>query len=333
MSLFDQPRFPLATLPTPLHPLERLSEHLGGPRILIKRDDLTGLALGGNKTRKLEYLLADALAHDATHLITEGGWQSNHCRQTAAAARAAGLESALVLNCPHPDPPDQGNLLLDRLFGAAVHRVTESRERKPRMSALADELRRAGHRPYVIPTGGSDAVGSLAYAAAALELHQQLLNQGVRPRRLYTAWGSGGTFAGLALGAALFAAPYELLSVLVVPADSAQEGIDDAWPIITAMCQRLAIANPVDKAALRCDAEHIGAGYGVPTPEALDAIRLLARTEGILLDPVYTAKAFAAMIDHIRAGELTRDDTVVFLHTGGAPVLFDRVEHLRPILE
>ncbi|MBX6340898.1 MAG: pyridoxal-phosphate dependent enzyme, partial [Thermomicrobiaceae bacterium] len=211
MRLASLPRFPLAHLPTPLEEAPNLTAAIGGPRILVKRDDLTGLALGGNKTRKLEYLIADARRQGATVVITTGAAQSNHCRQTAAAARVAGLRCVLVLNSEQPEPPVQGNLLLDHLLGAEVRLVASREERGPTMERVAEELRERGERPYVIPGGGSNPIGASAYVAAVYELVEQLIQRGERPTRLYvTSSTSGGTHAGLALGARLASAPFQV---------------------------------------------------------------------------------------------------------------------------
>ena len=340
-SLIQQPRVRLASLPTPLQPCPRLREamidRLGldaatVPRVYLKRDDLTGLALGGNKTRKLEYLIADARRAGATHVITEGGWQSNHFRQTAAAARAVGLGCTLVVNYPaqrypdHPEPPVQGNLLLDRLLGAEVRFVSTGKDRKAGMEAAAEALREAGQTPYLIPTGGSNGIGAMGYVNASLELAGQYDALGVAPRATYSAWGSGGTFAGLIVGHAMLGLPGELVSVLVVPAQRGEEAVEDAWPIVTELVDTLGVPGGVVDAyreRLVGDAMQIGAGYGVATPACLEAIRLLIDTEAVLLDPVYSAKAFAGMVAHIRAGRYSAKDVVVFLHTGGQAVLFD----------
>ncbi|RIK41272.1 MAG: D-cysteine desulfhydrase family protein [Chloroflexi bacterium] len=330
MGLLDQPRAKLATLPTPLHLAERLSAELGGPRIYLKRDDLTGLAFGGNKTRKLEYLVGDARTLGATHLITTGGAQSNHARQTAAAARWAGMTPVLVINSSTPQPALQGNLLLDQLFGAEIHLVTSEAERAQKMDELAADLRDSGAVPYIIPGGGSNGVGALGYVAAMLELQGQLYEQHIAPKRVYFAAGGGGTHGGIAVGGALFGVDYDLVGVLVE--DTSAEGIERAFTVAAWCAERLGIANPVDKAALIADDSQVGAGYGIPTDACLEAIRLLARTEGVLLDPVYTAKAFAGLIADIRAGMFTADDSVVFIHTGGAPALFAMVDMIAPIL-
>jgi D-cysteine desulfhydrase family pyridoxal phosphate-dependent enzyme len=330
MNLFDQPRVRLATLPTPLEFAERLTRELGGPRIYIKRDDLTGLAFGGNKTRKLEFLVADAMTYQATHLITAGGAQSNHARQTAAAACKMGMLPILAMNTSSPSLSPQGNLLLDHLFGAEIHYVATEAARPAKMEEIAADLRDSGAVPYIIPGGGSNGIGALGYVAAMLELSQQLFELGVSPRRLYFATGGGGTHGGIAVGGALFGASYELRGVLVE--DTTADGVERAFQVTEWTAERLGIANPVRRDDLVADDRQVGPGYGIATDEGLAAIQLLARTEGILLDPVYTAKAFAGMLADIRAGELTANDSVVFLHTGGAPALFAMTEMITPIL-
>lgn len=346
------PRFKLSDWPTPLQKMERLTQSLRDeagevvtanvPTIWLKRDDLTHLACGGNKTRKLEFLVGEALAQGATHLITEGGWQSNHCRQTAAAARQAGLGCELVMNFKGDRPTVQGNLLLDCLFGATCHLVTDGKKRKSRMADAAEKLEAAGAKPYLIPTGGSNAVGTVGYVEAMQELKGQLDAQEVALERVYCAWGSGGTYAGLTLGAAVMGmadknGQLPVKSALVVPvndpANGDQEGIDDSLPIIAATCEHLGIENPVEPSRMQCTASQIGPGYGQPTQACLHAIQRLAHTEGILLDPVYSAKAFAAMLDDIQQKHFTAEDHIVFVHTGGSPVLFDRVNDLAPILQ
>jgi D-cysteine desulfhydrase family pyridoxal phosphate-dependent enzyme len=327
-----QRRFPLANLPTPMHAAPRLRDALGGsdrcPRILIKRDDLTGLALGGNKARKLEFLIADALHQSATVVVTTGAVQSNHARMTAAAARAAGLEVVLVLTAEEADPPLQGNLLLDRLFDATIHYVpppadpmlATSDVEDAKVKEVVDDLQARGERPYVIPVGGSSGVGVLGYVWGTEEIVQQLGSAGEHPARLYYASGSRGTQAGLTLGAKVHGAPYEVYGVAVSGGESFK--CERALRIANEAATLAGMATRLDAEELMTDQEHIGAGYGIPTAECLEAIRLLARSEGILLDPVYTAKAMAALIHHVRTGALDPAATVVFLHTGGVPALF-----------
>ncbi len=331
MRLASLPRLPLAHLPTPLEPAPNLTAALGGPRILVKRDDLTGLALGGNKTRKLEYLIADAREQGASVVITVGSTGSNHCRQTAAAARVAGLRCVLVLNAASPDPPLQGNYLLDHLLGAEIRLIDDASEREPAMERVAEELRRRGERPYLIPGGGSNPVGASAYVAAVYEIVRQLKEAGWVAQHLYTTSStSGGTHAGLALGARLADAPFDVVGI----------GIEDDAAAIRQVVTPLANATAAFLGAdvrlapedLIVDDRYVGPGYAIPTPECLDAIKLAARTEGLLLDPVYTGKTLAGLIDHVRTGRVGRDETVIFLHSGGVPALFAQAEELAPAL-
>jgi D-cysteine desulfhydrase family pyridoxal phosphate-dependent enzyme len=329
-SLSAQPRMPLATLPTPLQEARRLRDALGGPaacpRILIKRDDLTALGLGGNKARKLEFLVADALAAGATTLVTTGATQSNHARMTAAAACVAGLRCVLVLTARTATPMPEGNLLLDRIFGATVHHVAATDpmlavgDDEAVVARVEEEERSQGRTAYVIPVGGSSGVGTLGYVAGTLELVGQLAAISSRPSRLYYASGSRGTQAGLTLGAALCEASYRLHGVAVSAGEP--EKIERARRIANEAAERLGVATRVTREDLVTDQGFIGDGYGIPTDEGLDAIALLARTEAILLDATYTAKAFAALVRHVRAGEIDPTETIVFLHTGGAPALF-----------
>jgi L-cysteate sulfo-lyase len=326
------PRFPLAALPTPITDAVRLREALGGasqcPRILIKRDDLTALGLGGNKARKLEYLIADALATGADTVVTTGAVQSNHARMTAAAARIAGLKCVLVLSSRDDVPAVEGNLLLDYLFGAEVRFVPAE---DPMLAVghdaavVADAVREeaaAGRTAYVIPVGGSSPIGSLGYVSGTAELVDQLRAMGSSPSRLYYASGSRGTQAGLTLGAKLSEAPYELWGIAVSAGEA--EKIERARNAANDAAALLGVATRVTHADLFTDQGFIGEGYGIPTPAGLEAIDVLARTEAILLDPVYTSKGFSALVEHVRSGQIPPTDTVVFLHTGGMPALFTR---------
>ena len=324
-------RLALATLPTPLHELPRLRDALGGasrcPRLWIKRDDLTGLALGGNKARKLEYLIADAIDRGATVVLTTGAAQSNHARMTAAAARAAGLKVHLVLTA-EADPPLQGNLLLDRLFGAVIHYVpppadptlATSEEEAAKVAEVLAQLTAGGDRPYEIPVGGSSGVGVLGYTYGTREIVDQLAAMNVQPSRLYFASGSRGTQAGLTLGAKWCGAPYAVYGVAVSGGESFKR--ERAYRIANEAATLARISTRVTSEDLVTDQRYIGEGYGIATAAGVEAIRLLAETEGILLDPVYTAKAMAALIDHVRSGEIDPSSSVLFLHTGGVPALF-----------
>jgi len=329
-ALAKHPRLPLATLPTPVHEAARLREALGGParcpRILIKRDDLTALGLGGNKARKLEFLVADARAHGATTLITTGAVQSNHARMTAAAACVAGMRCVLVLTATSEQPAVEGNLLLDRLYGADIRLVPSLDPMvavgndEPVVAAVVAEETAAGRHPYVIPVGGSSGVGVFGYISGTAELVDQLAGAGLRPSRLYYASGSRGTQAGLTLGAKLCQAPYEVYGVAVSGGEP--EKIERAKRIANEAAARLGLDTRLEHQDLFTDQAFIGDGYGIPTREALEAIDVLARSEAILLDPCYTSKAMAALIRHVRDGALAPSDTVVFLHTGGMPALF-----------
>ena len=321
MRLATLPRYHLATLPTPLQRARNLEVALGPrcPRIYLKRDDLTGLAFGGNKARKLEYLLADALANRATILVTEGAAQSNHGRITAAAAVIAGLRSVLVLDARHGSEI-AGNLLLDHLLGAEVRIVSDKAARSHLMASIGDELRATGERPYVIPTGGSVPIGAAGYVAMVAELLAQLVSAGEAPSRLYFPTGSLGTQAGLVVGAQAFSAPFAVYGVAVE--HSVEKLIADGVALANGTAELLGIDRRFSATDIRIDGAFIGAAYGVPTEEGIEAIRLLARTEAIFLDPVYSGKAMAALISHARAGELVPNEAVIFLHTGGGPSLF-----------
>lgn len=329
-ALARQPRVPLATLPTPLYDAVRFRDALGGPgrcpRILIKRDDLTALGLGGNKARKLEYLVADAKAQGATTLITTGAVQSNHARMTAAAACVAGMRCVLVLTSTQEVPAVAGNLLLDTLYGAEIRLVPSLDPMfavgndEPVVADVVQQEKVAGRVPYVIPVGGSSGVGVFGYIDGTAELVDQLEDARVSPSRLYYASGSRGTQAGLTLGAKLSQAPYRVYGVAVSGGET--EKMARAKRIGNEAAARLDLPERIDDADLVTSQAQIGGGYGISTPDSLAAITLLARSEAILLDPCYTAKAMAGLIDDIRTGAIAPAETVVFLHTGGVPALF-----------
>jgi D-cysteine desulfhydrase family pyridoxal phosphate-dependent enzyme len=308
---------PLAHRPTPIESLDRLTDWLGGPRLLVKRDDQTGLALGGNKARKLEHLCAEALARGCDTLVTGGGPQSNHCRMTAAAANRLALECHLALANPRTELPT-GNLLLDHLLGAHLH-PTDARtyyEIEASIEAVADEVRAAGRRPYAIPVGGASVTGALGYVDAARETAAQLAEP---VDWIVVADGSGGTHAGLLAGvdASSTTSSTRILGVDV----GTRPDLDEQVPLLAAATAAAAGLSP-PAGALHIDHTRFGAGYGRPTPECLEAIRAVARLEGLILDPVYTGKAMAGLIGWIREGRFTDRHSVLFWHTGGAPALF-----------
>ena len=307
----------LAHLPTPLEPMERLTDALGGPRLLVKRDDCTGLALGGNKARKLVHLCAEAIAAGCDTLVTGGGAQSNHVRMTAAAANRLGLGCHVALSSDEPTSGATGpggNLLLDHMLGADLHFVgsCEYYELEIAIETLAAALARDGHRPFAMPVGGASVTGVTAYADAVDELIVQL--DGARVDWMVVADGSGGTHAGLLAGSG------ESVRILGVDVGTRPD-LDEIVPRLAAeAAARTGRPAPPDRAVI--DHERFGAGYGALSESAVEAITLAARLEGLVLDPVYTGKAMAGLVAAVRDGRIARDDTVVFWHTGGAPALF-----------
>jgi L-cysteate sulfo-lyase len=318
-----QPRVRLAHLPTPLEPCPRFSAALGGPAIWIKRDDLTGLAFGGNKTRQLEFVFADVLAQGADTVVAGAYTQSNWCRQMTAAARKLGLEVALVLLHGQKGPALQGNLLLDRLMGADVTVVDlDSMERlAPLLEAKAEELARAGRRPYVVAPFGVEklVLGALGYVNAALELDRQLAEAGIDPDYLYLC-GANMTPGGLALGLKALGRRTRLVNL--APIRWSEARAVDIARIADGTARRLGLDIRVTPDEIENHDDCIGERYGVVTDGAREAMQLLARTEAVILDPVYSSKALAGLIDHIRQGRIGKHETVVFLHTGGTPALF-----------
>jgi D-cysteine desulfhydrase family pyridoxal phosphate-dependent enzyme len=319
----DQPRVRLAHLPTPLEFCPRLSAALGGPDIWIKRDDLTGLAFGGNKTRQLDFVFADVLAQGADTVVAGAYTQSNWCRQMTAAASKLGLEVALVLLHGEKGPALQGNLLLDRLMGADVTVVDlDSMERlAPLLGAKAEELERAGRKPYILAPFAVDrlALGAIGYVDAALELDEQLDDAEIDPDWLYLC-GANMTPAGMALGLRVLGRRTRLVNV--APIRWSEPRALDIARIANATAKRLGLDQEVATEGIESHDDYIGERYGVVTEGGREAMRLLARTEAVILDPVYSSKAMAGLIDHIRKGRMGRGETVVFLHTGGTPALF-----------
>lgn len=318
------PRIPLAAVPTPLEPEPRLSAALAGPEILVKRDDLTGLVFGGNKVRELEFFLGDALAKGADHFIAGGGvGQSNHARQCAAAALRAGVRPVLVLRHGPTGTQPTGNLLITQLLGAEIHWTTDDPEIKDRgamaatMDRVADDYRRRGHHPYVLYSS-VHPLGALGYVECALELVEQLGDTTDKPITIY-ATSMGVTHVGLALGLAALGLPWRVVGVGWRPL------VDGLSEQLAALAQQTAALLDIDNPLTPADFVTLDFGgptYGVPSPEALAALVLCARTDALLLDPAYTAKGMAGMVDQIRQGVVGASDMVVFVHTGGLPALF-----------
>jgi D-cysteine desulfhydrase family pyridoxal phosphate-dependent enzyme len=307
----------LGILPTPLEPMRGLTKELGGPELWIKRDDQTGLATGGNKTRKLEYQLGDALSQGANHLVTLGGPQSNHCRQTAAAAARLGLGCTLVLGGP-PPTTSLGNLLLDELLGAEiVFAGDQDRE------AVAIELVKAklaeGKKPYFIPLGASTPIGSIGYVKAMQELLDQCLEHSISFNRIVLASSSAGTQAGLVLGAAVSGFGGRILGISI---DAARDDLESrVVGLARDAGQLIGTTPPISRASVEVSADYLGAGYAVVGELERDAIRTVARAEGLLLDPVYTGRAMGGLIDLIGKGSIGAEERVLFWHTGGVAAL------------
>ncbi len=317
------PRIPIAYLPTPIARLPNLSRYLGGPELFVKRDDQTGLATGGNKTRKLEFLIAGALEAGADSVITAGAAQSNHARQTAAAARMAGLEPHLVLHKPDaaPAPPISGNLLLDNLLGAVIHWTTETAPYEETIRRVASVLAAEGKKPFVIPYGGSNAVGLMGYVQAMVELAAQP-ESGDRFDAHLFATSSGGTQAGMLLGAHL-AGLLDSTRLLGISVDLPAPAIGERVAALIREGARLLSLDPGEaERRIDIDDSYIGEGYAIVNQADREAVRLMARQEGILLDPVYTGRAFAGLVDLIDRGVFTKGQRVLFWHTGGAASLF-----------
>ncbi len=318
------PRAPLANLPTPLDDAPRLSKALAGPTILVKRDDLTGMALGGNKMRKLEFLMGDALRQGADTIVTTAAAQSNMCRQTAAAACKLGLSCVLILRGTDREEV-QGNLLLDRIFGADVSfiQITDpySNVSGEAMAKAAAELTRAGKHPYIIDLRTTSApLAAVGYVAGGLELHRQLAERQMTPTRIYVATGSGGTHAGLVLASEMLGLGWTIQGISVQrPSDEMRARVAHKVAEAGKLLDWQTAIRPED---ILVDDAYIGPAYGVTTAEGVEAMLLAGRNEGLVMDPVYSGKSLSGLVGHIRQGRVANGDRVIFIHTGGAPGLF-----------
>jgi len=316
-------RLNFAHLPTPLEPMKNLSKLLGGPNLWIKRDDCTGLAGGGNKTRKLEFLMADALDKKADTIITQGATQSNHARQTAAIATKLGLECHLLLE-DRTDSLDtdynyNGNVFLDQLLGAKLYKCACDTDMNAAMETLADELQSKGKTPYIIPGGGSNPIGALGYVNAAIELLTQANDQSLRIDHVVHATGSAGTQAGLVTGFCATNSQIPVLGIGVRAAKALQE--ENVFSLAEKTAKLIGAHNVVNREDVIANCDYVGDGYGIPTEGMIEALEILARTEAIMLDPVYSGKGMAGLIDLVRKGYFNKNDNIVFVHTGGAQAL------------
>ncbi len=323
MNLAQFPRRRYTAGQTPIEKLARLSEALGGPAIYMKRDDLLGLAGGGNKTRKLEFLVADALAQGADTLITCGAVQSNHCRLTLAAAVKEGLKCRLVLEERVPgsyNPEAGGNNFLFRLLGVEkVKVVPGGTDMMQAMHLEAEKVAAEGRKAYVIPGGGSNPIGATGYVACAQEILSQMFEQNLRLHRVVCASGSTGTHAGLVTGFYGTNSHLPVIGINVSRPQAEQEAL--VYDLVKQTAAHVGIAAEIPREAILCFGEYVGPGYSLPTDQMAEAVRMLARLEGILMDPVYTGKAMAGLIDLVRQGYFNREENVLFVHTGGSPAL------------
>ncbi len=320
--IFDKiPKVQLGFFPTPIEELTRLSDLLDGPRIFIKRDDLSGLAFGGNKVRKLEYLVGEAISLGADTLITAGAVQSNHCRQTAAAAARCGLTCELLLGGPEPGVPT-GNLLLDKVLGATLHFSSSGRKGES-LQGIAASVKASGRKPYVIPYGGSNAIGGVGFAAAMEELMDQLALLGISVDRIVFPSSSGGTQAGLAVGAVIAGFRGILTGIRIDKEDLHDISYRQMLcGLADEIARRLQVSGTFRESQFDLNENYLGEGYGIPGNLEREAISLLARLEGVLLDPVYTGRAMAGLLDLVRTGKISASERVLFWHTGGGPALF-----------
>jgi L-cysteate sulfo-lyase len=317
------PRVRLVNLPTPLEKMSRLTGLLNGPQLWVKREDCTGLAFGGNKERKAEFSMGDALSKKADVVITAGPLQSNHARSTAAAARKLGLKVVLVITGEKPSSYD-GNLLLNHLLGAEIRflKGTASKLNRERfMEEIAEDLKKKGHVPFVIPAGASYPSGAIAYVNAMLELSLQAKNSGFRIDHVVHAAGSGGTQAGLVVANKAVGSEVDVLGICVEPHVKTHL-VEKTVEVATGAARLLGLEVTVKPGDVILNEDYVGEAYEAVTSEVLSAIRLVAQNEAMLLDPIYTGRAMAGLISLVKQGHFKKDDNVVFMHTGGTPTLF-----------
>lgn len=331
MHLARFPRIQLAHLPTALEPMDRLSRELGGPRLWVKRDDCTGLSTGGNKTRKLEFLMAEAQAMGADLVMTQGATQSNHARQTAAFAARLGMDCHVLLEdrtgYDDFDYNGGGNVLLDFLHGATAEKHPAGADMPALMEASAEAMRTKGRVVYTIPGGGSNPTGALGYANAAMELVTQANAMNLRIDRIVHATGSAGTQAGLVVGLKAINSGIPLLGIGTRAPRPKQE--ENVYRLACATAEKLGCPGVVAREDVVANTDYVGQGYGIPTQAGIAAIEMFARLEGILLDPVYSGKGAAGLIDLVRKGAFEGDENIVFLHTGGSVGLFGYTQHFK----
>ena len=324
MNLARYPRRRYTEGKTPIEKLARLSDKLNGPTIYIKRDDLLGLTAGGNKTRNLQFVRADARAQGADTLITCGAVQSNHCRLTAAAAAAEGLKCRLVLEERVPNsynPKGTGNNLLFHLLGVEKFTIVPGEsDMAAAMQKEADEVTSQGGKPYIIPGGASFPVGALGYVACAEEILRQLFEMGLKIDCVVTPSGSAGTHAGLLIGFCANNSNIPVIGVNVRRPKDVQE--NNVYKLVCETAKYLGLKDEIPRSAITCFDQYVGPGYSLPTPEMIEAVKLLCRTEGILLDPVYSGKAMAGLIDLIEKGYFKKGQNILFIHTGGSPAIY-----------
>jgi D-cysteine desulfhydrase family pyridoxal phosphate-dependent enzyme len=326
LNLENMPKIDLCLLPTPIIPLNRLSKYLGGPKLYMKRDDLTGIAFGGNKNRKLEYLLADALQQGADVIITEGAINSNHCLQTAACAAKLGIACELVLSGNKPTDVT-GNYLLFHVLDVSIHLVSDSEDRKDQMKVRERELLNQGKKPYLIPTGGSTAIGAFGYINCISEIARQAQQMNINFDYFVHATGSSGTHAGVLIGKELF---YPELQVISISSGESGDYLrDETEAIIRDFQSRFEQRLDISQESIEVITGYSGLGYGIASKEMVETVKLVAQLEGVFLDPVYNGKAMVGMIDLIKSKRIADTDKVLFLHSGGGPSIFNYAEDFR----